>query len=102
LAFQPTKGTSNEETDRIDARRICRIATFMPLTIAQPCRREEAGRRCQEQLHEEMHGRCRCPPENAACAATAKEKKLAGAAKNSFMKKCTWLTPPPNNSRWRL
>jgi hypothetical protein len=28
------------------------------------------------------------PPENAACAATAKEKKLAGAAKNSFMKKC--------------
>lgn len=28
-------------------------------------------------------------PENAACAATAKEKKLAGAAKNSFMKKCS-------------
>ena len=47
------------------------------------------------------------------CAATAAEKKLAGAAKNSFMKKCTrdagavpenpacaataQLTPPRNN-----
>jgi hypothetical protein len=27
-------------------------------------------------------------PENAECAAKAKDKKLAGAAKNSFMKKC--------------
>lgn len=26
--------------------------------------------------------------DDAACAATATEKKLAGAAKNSFMKKC--------------
>jgi hypothetical protein len=28
------------------------------------------------------------PPAQASCEATAKEKKYAGAAKNSFVKKC--------------
>ena len=30
----------------------------------------------------------RAPAEGPSCRATAAEKKLAGAAKNSFMKKC--------------
>jgi len=32
--------------------------------------------------------KCNKDAANAACAATAAEKKLAGAAKNSFIKKC--------------
>lgn len=32
--------------------------------------------------------KCEADSGSSACAAAAKEKKLAGAAKNSFMKKC--------------
>ncbi len=32
--------------------------------------------------------KCEADASSNACAATAAEKKLAGAAKNSFMKKC--------------
>ena len=50
-------------------------------------RREEAGRRGQDQLHQEVRGR-RQADAIAACDAKAAEKKLAGAAKTSFTKKC--------------
>ena len=51
--------------------------------LRRPCGREEARRRRQEQLHHQVReGR------GWLCETQAAEKKLAGAAKNSFVKKC--------------
>ena len=51
--------------------------------------REEARRRGEDELLEEVRGRRRRAAARAAtCEAQAAEKKLAGAAKTSFVKKC--------------
>ena len=59
--------------------------------LRSPGHREEAGRRGQDQLrHQVREGRRRRRQQGRrqACDAQAAEKKLAGAAKTSFTKKC--------------
>ena len=61
----------------------CLTTAAMADSCADQGRRQEARRRGKDQLHDEMH-----KDAQASCDTQAADKKLAGAAKTSFTKKC--------------
>ena len=69
---------------------ICLLAALLaaPAFAADDCAARAAEKKLAGAAKNSFMKKCEADSASASCEATAKDKKLAGAARNSFVKKC--------------